>query len=107
VIKQRQAFRKDWVQIYRVLLEPGQRAPGIPPETAVVPLTMKVKGFLIDERAAPGDAVSIETVTGRIVSGELIAVNPAAGVDYGETEPALIAVGPAVRRLLREEAGRH
>ncbi|MBS3943425.1 MAG: 2-amino-4-ketopentanoate thiolase [Dethiobacter sp.] len=99
-----QAKKGDWVQIYKVLLPPGERAPGLPPETAAAPLAMKVKGHLIEETATAGDVVSVQTITGRIVTGELIAVNPAYRIDYGCPQPELLNVGAEARRLLNEEA---
>jgi len=98
-----QAIKGDWVQIYKVLLPPGERAPGLPPETAAVPLAMKVKGFLVDEQATTGDIVSVRTVTGRIVSGELKAINPLYEINFGRPQPELMTVGLEARELLREE----
>jgi 2-amino-4-ketopentanoate thiolase alpha subunit len=94
----------QWVQVSKVLLKPGERAPGIPEETAAVPLTMKVKGFLLENGAVEGETVTIRTVTGRQVQGQLISVNPVYAVDFGEPQPELLRVGPAVRALLRREA---
>lgn len=99
-----QAQKGDWVQIFKVILEPEERAPGLPPETAKVPLTMKVKGFLIEKSARPGDYASIQTVTGRIVEGELIAVNPPYAVDYGHPQPELLTIGLEARKMLKEGA---
>ncbi len=92
----------DWVQISRVILEPGERAPSVPPETAAVPLTMKVKGFLLEETAELGDSVSLQTVTGREVSGRLLAVNPSYGIDFGVPQAELLKIGVEVRKILRE-----
>lgn len=99
-----QAKKGDWVQIYKVILPPGERAPGLPPETSAVPLAMKVKGFLEEEVANEGDTVSVRTVTGRIVSGELKAANPLYGIDFGRPQPELLTIGLEARRLLQEGA---
>jgi 2-amino-4-ketopentanoate thiolase alpha subunit len=93
----------QWVQVFNVLLKPGERAPGLPEETAALPLTMKVKGFLVDSGAAEGETVTIRTVTGREVRGELIDVNPVYPVDYGEPQPELLRIGLSVRALLNRE----
>ena len=37
-----------WVQIHRIVLREGQRAPQVPVETQQVPLEMWVKGFLAE-----------------------------------------------------------
>jgi len=98
------AKKGDWVQIFKVILNPEERAPGLPPETSAVPLTMKVKGFLADQAARAGETVTIHTATERTVQGELIVVNPAYEIDFGEPQQELLKIGFEVRKLLREEA---
>jgi hypothetical protein len=90
----------DWVQVYRVILEAGERAPQVPEDTARVPLEMKVKGVLVDEKAERGDQVTIETAAGRKLEGKLVAVNPAYDVGYGPPPGELRSVGTELRRFL-------
>ncbi len=97
-----QASKGNWVQVFKVVLHPQDRAPGLPPETAEVPLTMQVKGFLINESAVPGDTVSVQTLTGRTVKGELNAVNPPYNIDFGRPQPELLSVGLEVRKELKK-----
>ncbi len=97
------AKKDDWVQVFKVVLKPEERAPGLPSETAGVPLTMKVKGFLVDQSADVGDQVLIQTVTGRLVKGKLIEVAPTYKIDYGYPQPELLKIGLEVKSLLREE----
>jgi hypothetical protein len=90
-----------WVEIYSVVLEPGQRAPRIPDDTKQVPLEMRVKGFL----AAPGkqgDSIDIITPSGRRLRGTLVSVNPAYAHGFGAPIPELTAIASEVRALLRE-----
>jgi len=61
----------DWVEVERVLLEPSDRAPNLPEDTASQPLTMWVKGFAAEETALGGQ-VEIETMSGRRVRGTLV-----------------------------------
>ncbi|GAI46461.1 unnamed protein product, partial [marine sediment metagenome] len=58
------AKKGDWVQISKIVLPPGKRAPQIPEETQKVPLKKMVKGFLLHD-AEKGDEVTIRTVIGR------------------------------------------
>ncbi len=101
----------DWILLHRVVLPAGGRAPGVPPETQAVPLEMRVKGFLLGGpggpgvSAAPGDEVTARTLSGRTVRGVLTAVNPPIPHDFGSPVPELLAVGPELRRLLRDRAG--
>lgn len=37
----------DWVRIYKIVLEPGERDSNIPEDTRDVPLEMWDKGFLM------------------------------------------------------------
>ncbi|MCR4399108.1 MAG: 2-amino-4-oxopentanoate thiolase subunit OrtA [Firmicutes bacterium] len=93
------ARKGDWVQVHSVVLRPGERAPQVPPDTAAVPLEMRVKGFLLRD-AAVGDEVEVRTMTGRIVAGRLVSVNPPYRHDFGEPIPELLAVGRELREIL-------
>ncbi|MGQ9626540.1 MAG: 2-amino-4-oxopentanoate thiolase subunit OrtA [Anaerolineae bacterium] len=94
------ARRGDWVQIHKVILEPGQRAPQVPEDTQKVPLEMFLKGFLEDEEAEIGQEVTITTVIGRKVRGELVAINPAYPHNFGRPVPELLRIGPLLREIL-------
>jgi hypothetical protein len=96
-----EAKRGDWVQIHQIVLKAGERAPQVPEDTAGVPLEMKVKGVLVDEKAKHGDLVTIETAIGRRLQGKLIAVNPAYVVGYGPPPGELRPVGSELRRFLK------
>jgi hypothetical protein len=94
-----------WVLIHEVALPAGRRAPGIPPETQAVPLEMRVKGFLTGGPAVPGDRVTVKTLTGRMVTGILMAVSPPIPHTFGSPVPELLAVGPELRDRLRRADG--
>ena len=93
----------SWVMIEQIILPPGKRAPGLPPDTAAVPLQAKVKGFLAAE-AIPGEIATIRTLSDREVSGRLIAVNPGYTHGFGDPVPELLEVGPEERERLRTNA---
>ena len=86
----------DWVEIESVLLEPADRAAGLPEATADKPLVMWVKGFSRVE-AGVGDEAEVETMTGRIVRGRLSAVNPGYTHTFGTPPPELACVGRDLR----------
>jgi hypothetical protein len=94
-----------WVQIHRIVLQEGQRAPQVPVETQQVPLEMWVKGFLA-ERATLGEKVEIVTPSGRRLRGILTDVNPGYTHSFGPPIPELLAIGREVRTILREPRGR-
>jgi hypothetical protein len=89
----------DWVEVERTLLDPADRSANLPPETAAEPLRMWVKGFALGE-AALGGELSVETMTGRTVSGTLSAVNPGYFITYGNPIPELTHVGRDLRAQL-------
>jgi hypothetical protein len=92
-----------WVEIRRIVLEPGQRARHVPADTREVPLEMKVKGFLSHD-ARIGDEVEITTPAGRRVRGLLTAVNPAYGHGFGPPIAELSTIGSELRAILKGKA---
>lgn len=91
----------QWVEIHRVLFQPGERAPQVPPETASVPLEMRVRGFLQGESfARPGDGVTIRTLSGRAVEGTLGETDPAYTHTFGRPVPELMSAGEELSRAL-------
>jgi hypothetical protein len=97
----RAAKKSTWVEIHRVVLAPGERAPQVPDDTKAVPLEMTVKGFLRQD-ADIGDQVEIVTTTGRRRRGVLRSINPAYGHGFGSPIEALSSIGRELRAILRE-----
>ena len=89
----------EWVEVERVLLEPAERSSNLPPETASQPLLTWVKGFAAAD-AALGEEVTVETMTGRRVSGRLSAINPGYFHTFGNPIPELTHVGADLRARL-------
>lgn len=86
----------SWVEIGRVLLRPGERAPQVPAETQRVPLEMRVKGFLVSP-GVHGETVEVRTLAGRRVRGVLREVNPVYSHGFGPPVPELIVIAEEVR----------
>lgn len=93
--------RGSWVEIRSIVLEPGQRAPGVPEDTAQVALELRVKGVLMDSATA-GEVVEVVTRSGRRLCGTLLAVNPAYTHGFGPPIAALMDVGREARELLEK-----
>ncbi len=91
----------SWVEIHRVVLPAGERAPQVPAETQAVPLEMLARGRLA-EAAEPGDEVEIVTAAGRRLQGTLVEARPAYAHGFGQPIDALVPVGSEVRALLSE-----
>lgn len=84
-----------------VILEPGQRAPDVPPDTQRVPLEAWIKGWATHS-ARVGDEIEIETPSGRRVRGTLTAINPGYTHSYGAAVPELARIGRELRKLLKD-----
>lgn len=96
--------QETWVEIHRIVLAPGERAPQVPGDTQSVPLEMRVKGFLTAP-AVLGEEAEIETPAGRRLRGTLVEVNPAYTHGFGPPIPELSTIGLEVRAMLRELEG--
>lgn len=94
------AKKGNWVRIHKLVLEAGERAPGIPEDTQKVPLELWTKGFLLNECANIGEKVEIETYIGRKMEGILLEVDPYYEHDYGKFIPELSYIGKQVRALI-------
>ena len=97
------AKKGDWVQISRIVLPPGKRAPQVPEETQRVPLKKMVKGFLLQD-AEKGDKVTIRTVIGREIKGKLKMKNPVYPHDFGEPVPELLPIGREIWEIIERES---
>jgi len=88
-----------WVEVERVLLEPADRSANLPPETASQQMLVWVSGFATAE-ADLGEQVAVETMTGRLVTGRLSAINPGYFHTFGNPIPELVSVGRDLRARL-------
>jgi len=91
-----------WVEIGRVVLAAGERAPQVPEETQAVALAMRVKGVLTHD-AVVGEEASVQTAAGRTLRGVLERVDPPYTHGFGPPVRELLAVGEELRARLREE----
>ena len=91
----------QWVEVERVLLTPEERSSALPADTAEKPLMVWVKGFAQAE-AEMGDELSVETMTGRIATGRLSAINPGYTHTFGNPIPELTHVGRDLRARLAD-----
>jgi hypothetical protein len=89
----------DWVEVERMILDPSQRSANLPPETAAKPLMMWVKGFAQSDGAI-GEEMTVETMTGRLVTGTLSAIEPGYYHTFGKPIPELAHVGKDLRARL-------
>jgi len=97
-----EAVKGDWVRIHKIILTPEERSPLVPEDTGRVPLEMWDKGFLLNEKAAGGEIVDIETIIGRRITGSLEEVNPQFRHSWGELVPEILQIGKQLRRILDE-----
>jgi hypothetical protein len=81
-----------WVQVEQLVLEPEERAAGLPEDTRQLPYLLRVSGFLLED-AALGDEARVRTMIGRELSGSLTTVNPSYDHSFGETVQELLDIG--------------
>jgi hypothetical protein len=81
-----------WVEIERVLLRPGERAPGLPEDTAACPYLLRTHGFLAEDSML-GYQVTVRSLIGREHSGILREANPSYQHSFGPTVPELLRIG--------------
>lgn len=96
------AKKGDWVRIHSVLMEAGSRAPGIPEDTAKVPYELWDKGFLLIDKAVIGEKVEIKTITGRIIEGDLLEINPSYKHNFGEFIPEILIIDKQLKGIVGE-----
>lgn len=94
------AKKDDWVRIHSILMEKGSRAPQVPADTAEVPFELWDKGFLVSEKAEIGDIVKIETITGRIISGNLLEINPSYAHNFGKFIPEILKIDKQLKEIM-------
>lgn len=87
----------DWVEIEYVLLQPSERAAGLPDDTAAQPLRAWVKGFAV-EGGMIGDEIAVETMSGRTVRGHLSATSPGYTHTFGSPPPEIVSIGRDTRQ---------
>lgn len=92
----------EWVQISSVVLNAGERAPNTPEDTQNTPLKMWVKGNL-QQDAEVGDKVTIKTIVGREVEGELVKVRPNYTHSFGNYVPEITDIRLQLTELLEGE----
>lgn len=94
-----QAKNGDWVQIENTVLLAGHRAPQVPEDTQNCDLKMWVKGFLLED-ANENEECTVKTNTGRLVKGNLVAVNARYVHDYGDFQPELLKIECQLKEIL-------
>jgi hypothetical protein len=95
----------EWVEIERIVLPAGGRAPNVPADTAETDFVARIRGFLAE--AAPiGSTVTVRTLLDRDVVGRLTIVNPRNPANFGDPVPSLLRQGLAARRSLEQPPSR-
>ena len=89
------------VQLRWTLLEPSERAAGLPDDTAALPYVLRVRGVLI-EAAAPDSPARVRTASGRVVAGTLEDPAPSDDHTFGRPPRALAETWEAIDHLRDE-----
>jgi len=90
----------DWVRISFTLLDPDQRAPELPAETAKTPYIVHATGRLL-EAAQVGQEATIETQIGRRLRGVVTEARPGDWHTFGAMHPELRKATNYIHKLQR------
>ena len=88
------------VLIRWLVLEPADRAPGLPHDTARLPYQARARGVLLADAEAGGTA-EIRTSAGRTLVGTIEEVSPADTHTFGAPPAALLNAIEAIHHLRR------
>lgn len=94
------AKKGDWVQIHRIVLRAEERTAKLPEDTKHCDLELWVKGALVNETAAVGDTVTVETAAGRLQTGVLLEEAPCYTHSYGDFVPEIIEIDKQLRSYM-------
>lgn len=97
------AYQGDWIRVHSIILEPAARADQTPDDTKKVPLELWAKGWLEDKEVKMGEEATIKTVTGRILKGTMVSINPPFEHNFGQPIPELLEIGNELRQFLKGE----
>lgn len=90
-----------WVEVEWTFLGPSERSAHIPEETRRVPYMARARG-VVEGAAFFGQETTVTLVTGRVVRGRIVAVNPGYTHTFGLRLPALTEVQESIRRALAD-----
>ncbi len=93
------AKQGDWVTVKSVILQPGERAPQVPQDTADTPLLQWVKGHLLQD-AEIGQQAEVRTRTGRLARGEVVEEAPGYHHSFGGFVPELQQAQESILRAM-------
>lgn len=93
------AKKGDLVLIHKIILKPDERPDTLPACTKSVPYECWIKGFLLNNQAAIGEEVQIETFIGRKNSGFLVSVNPSYDHSFGVPQKELLPIGRELKKI--------
>lgn len=86
------------VRLVQTVLEPEERAPNLPADTAKLPYLLRVSGELIEDTEL-GCPARVRTAIGRELEGTLEVVEPAHTHTFGRPVQPLLGATAAIRRL--------
>lgn len=90
------------VEVVREILAAGQRAPGVPEDTAHTPYRVRTRGILVEETPMFGQA-TVLTPAGRLYTGRIILESPPDNHSFGRRHPALLEAITSIHGVLRGE----
>ncbi|WP_163970385.1 2-amino-4-oxopentanoate thiolase subunit OrtA [Oceanobacillus halotolerans] len=91
-----------WVEIKNILLRPEDRSNRLPDDTKKVSYEMRARGYLLEDTNV-NDQADIKTLSGRIITGELVEENPGYNHGYGPPVMELLDIGEEEKKILENK----
>ena len=90
-----------WVEVEWTFLTPSERSARIPEETRAVPYAVRARGT-VEGTVLIGEEATVTLVTGRVVHGQIVAVNPGYTHTFGPRLSVLTQVQESIRQALAD-----
>ena len=93
-----------WIELEEVVLNPEDRAVNIPEDTRKAPLKVWIRGFA-ERDCEMYEETSVKTLSGRILTGLVVAVRPPYTHGFGNYVEEISYIGPQAREILWGNGG--
>lgn len=90
-----------WVEIEETVLSPEERAQNIPEATKKTPLKVWIRGNCLED-CNIGQVVDVKTISGRILQGKVVCVNPGYYHSFGDYVEEIAYIGVQARNILEK-----
>lgn len=99
------AYKDDWVEIEKIVLQQQDRNSNLPKDTMEQPLISYIQGFLENDYAELGEEITIRSTIDRKHIGTLVNTNPTFTHHFGKPIKELLDVGVELKEMMKSNGG--